>query len=524
MKNIITFFVFCFASIMFCQAQYLDTSFGTQGSVSEIFTGKQSRPEEIIHLADGKFLILSFRYVWFGGMWSNFEFYLSKYHSNGQIDTSFGTNGFLAYSSPGTSQAAPLLNMFKLNDNKIMVHCYHNNITKLIRFTSTGSIDSSFGTNGEVNLLIGEYYKIVQTANNKFLLLGQHYDGYNYMYQFARLNTNGTFDTTFGTNGTKIVDPTAYRFDLITDIASTTDNKIITIGMAYDSSTTTKGVVARFTSLGVLDTSFGTNGLVTLAVNTPGNNALLKNVAIQQNNGTIVVCGDAMSPGGTGGFYGAQPFLAKLNNNGKMVQQFGTNGIKYYNTTFQANDSFTGINFHNNTILISGTASKPFPYMQTFYYLRLVNDDGSDAINFGNNGTMLLNLGTTTPDVVNHFNKTLIVDNQIYGLGMSTYIKGLDYATTFFKLKKETLSTNEQLAQQFNMYPNPATNIVNITNSENLVVEKVIVYDIAGKQLSTQAFNNEQNIQLNVENLATGNYLLHLHTSQGVAIKKLVKL
>lgn len=524
MKKIITFFVLCFTSVMFCQAQYLDANFGNQGSVSEIFAGKQSRPEEIIYLDDGKFLILSFRYVWFGGMWSNFEFYLSKYHSNGQIDTSFGTNGFLVYSSPSTSQAAPLLNMFKLNDNKIMVHCYHNNITKLIRFTNTGAIDSSFGTNGEVNLLIGEYSKIVQTANNKFLLLGHYYDGYNYMYQFARLNVNGTFDTTFGTNGAKIVDPTAYRFDLITDIVYTTDNKIITIGMSYDSSTTTQGVVARFTSLGVLDTSFGTNGLVTLAVNTPGNNALLHDVAIQQNNGAIVVCGDAMSPGGIGGFYKAQPFLAKLNTNGTIDQQFGTNGIKYYNTTFQADDSFTGINFHNNTILISGKASKPYPYVQSSYYLRLVNNDGSDVIDFGNNGTILLNLGTTTPDVVNQFNKTLIVDNQIYGLGMSTYIKGLDYATTFFKLKKETLSNNEQLAQQFNMYPNPTTNVVNITNSENLMVEKVIVYDIAGKQLSTHLFNNEPNIQLNIENLASGNYLLHLHTSQGVAVKNLIKL
>src|SRR5690606_1629301 len=32
------------------------------------------------------------------------------------------------------------------------------------------------------------------------------------------------------------------------------------------------------------------------------------------------------------------------------------------------------------------------------------------------------------------------------------------------------LSTNEQLATKFNMYPNPATNVVNITNSENMQV------------------------------------------------------
>jgi len=86
-----------------------------------------------------------------------------------------------------------------------------------------------------------------------------------------------------------------------------------------------------------------------------------------------------------------------------------------------------------------------------------------------------------------------------------------------------TLSTNEQLATKFNLYPNPATNVVNITNNENMQVQQVTVYDIAGKQLNTQTFNNETQIQLNVENLANGTYMLHLQTAQGTAVKKLVK-
>ncbi len=85
------------------------------------------------------------------------------------------------------------------------------------------------------------------------------------------------------------------------------------------------------------------------------------------------------------------------------------------------------------------------------------------------------------------------------------------------------LSTNEQLAAKFNLYPNPATSVVNITNAENMLVNQVAIYDIAGKQLSTQNFNNEAEIQLNVENLASGTYMLHLQTKQGTAVKKLVK-
>ncbi|SEH59918.1 Por secretion system C-terminal sorting domain-containing protein, partial [Paenimyroides aquimaris] len=39
----------------------------------------------------------------------------------------------------------------------------------------------------------------------------------------------------------------------------------------------------------------------------------------------------------------------------------------------------------------------------------------------------------------------------------------------------------------------------------------------------TQNFNEQTEIQLHVENLASGTYLLHLQTNEGMAVKKLVK-
>src|SRR5690554_822637 len=87
----------------------------------------------------------------------------------------------------------------------------------------------------------------------------------------------------------------------------------------------------------------------------------------------------------------------------------------------------------------------------------------------------------------------------------------------------DALSADEWVSSKFNLYPNPATNVVNITNSENMLVQQVAVYDVTGKQLSTQTFNNESQIQLNVENLASGVYMLHIETNAGIAVKKLVK-
>ena len=85
------------------------------------------------------------------------------------------------------------------------------------------------------------------------------------------------------------------------------------------------------------------------------------------------------------------------------------------------------------------------------------------------------------------------------------------------------LSAKSVLAQNFNLYPNPATNMVHITNTENMLVNQIEVYDTTGKLITTESYNNETEIQLNVEHLASGTYMLHLQTNEGTAVKKLVK-
>ena len=95
--------------------------------------------------------------------------------------------------------------------------------------------------------------------------------------------------------------------------------------------------------------------------------------------------------------------------------------------------------------------------------------------------------------------------------------------TALKSVPPEVLSTNTFLSEKFNLFPNPASDVVNISNSENMIINKVDVYDTTGKLIDTQKFNNETEIQLNVETLNSGTYLLHLQTNEGIAVKKLVK-
>src|SRR5690554_5385530 len=85
------------------------------------------------------------------------------------------------------------------------------------------------------------------------------------------------------------------------------------------------------------------------------------------------------------------------------------------------------------------------------------------------------------------------------------------------------LSINEQLATKFSVFPNPASNVVTITNSENIGIEQIKVFDMSGKAIQSQLFDNENEVQLTIEDLASGTYMLHIKANEGVAVKKITK-
>ena len=86
-----------------------------------------------------------------------------------------------------------------------------------------------------------------------------------------------------------------------------------------------------------------------------------------------------------------------------------------------------------------------------------------------------------------------------------------------------TVSINEFVSDKFNLYPNPATSVVTISNSENIGIKELLIYDITGRQISIYSYKNENEVQLNIDNLSSGTYFLHIVTDEGTGIKKLVK-
>src|SRR5690554_287972 len=85
------------------------------------------------------------------------------------------------------------------------------------------------------------------------------------------------------------------------------------------------------------------------------------------------------------------------------------------------------------------------------------------------------------------------------------------------------VSINEFVSSKFNLYPNPATNIVTISNNEHVGINQLMVYDVTGKQISTYSYKDEHEVQVNVDGLNSGIYFLHIVTDEGTGVKKLFK-
>jgi uncharacterized delta-60 repeat protein len=177
------------------------------------------------------------------------------------------------------------------------------------RFLSTGKVDSSFSGDGKesYNFTPGlnvEDLNAVAISGDKVIMAGraQAADGWDFLV--ARLNSNGSVDTSFGSGGSVLWSHTSD--DALYDIAIQSDGKIVVSGRANGNA-----VVARFNTDGSFDSGFGSGGVAT---NFAGDDGV--GLAIQGDGKILVSCGvvsQALS-------------ATRLNADGTVDATFGSGG------------------------------------------------------------------------------------------------------------------------------------------------------------------------------------------------------
>jgi uncharacterized delta-60 repeat protein len=258
----------------------LDGSFGSNGKTVTSISGGHDYGNGAVIQTDGKILV--------GGQ-SSFDLFAARYDNNGNLDTSFGTSGIVITDMGGGTDDNGRAIALQL-DGKILVAGGRYNPTldfAVVRYNANGTLDTSFGTGGMVTTPIGNGNEIAMAIaiqpDGKILLAGYSDSAY---FALARYTSFGTLDTTFGSTG-KVTTSLGTGAHCANAIALQTDGKILIAG-SYMNGTNMDVVLVRYTSDGLLDTSFGNGGVVKTAVGT-GNDY---GTAISlQSDGKILVAG-----------------------------------------------------------------------------------------------------------------------------------------------------------------------------------------------------------------------------------------
>jgi len=244
----------------------IDSSFANQG----VLSFKYGRSTGILNMDlqdDGKYVFGCIGVI----DTLDVDFLVTRFHPDGTIDTSFNHTGW-TYFDFMTRENIPF-DMFVQKDHKIFLSgcsgVYPKANFAFVRYHEDGSLDSSFGTNGSTQTdFAGNQdvaYSSILQDDGSFYVSGTVRDSIsNYDFALAKYNPDGSLDKQFGNEGKRTYDFKG-PVDLGLYMKQQKDGKLLVCG---ENNILTKNsfVVVRFNKDGTIDQSFGTNGIASLDV------------------------------------------------------------------------------------------------------------------------------------------------------------------------------------------------------------------------------------------------------------------
>jgi uncharacterized delta-60 repeat protein len=266
----------------------LDPSFGNAGQVITSVGTSNAVAQAAAIQSDGKILVAGYGFS--GG---NEDFALARYKTNGALDSSFGSSGVILTGLGSGGAKASAVNL--QTDGKILLagQAQVGSATNfaLLRYATNGVLDNSFGSFGRVTTDFGNGssacgYAMALQPDGKILVTGGAALGGVEYVALARYNTNGTLDSSFGSGGEMITQVGSIS-DYANAIALQQNGRIIVAGASFQGANNAYAVL-RYNSDGSLDTTFGTGGEVVIGIT--GNDDVASAVALD-STGRIVIAG-----------------------------------------------------------------------------------------------------------------------------------------------------------------------------------------------------------------------------------------
>jgi uncharacterized delta-60 repeat protein len=320
MKKLIipTFCLFVLCTVpSFAQYGILDTGFDSDGRVTTFVGNSSQGGRDLVIQPDGKILLAGTSYT--DVILLNAT--ICRYLDNGHLDSSFGTNGVVIHDLDYTENTGEALAI--QDDGKILVGGYQYNLAAtssdfvVTRLFSDGSIDSSFGMLGTATIDFNTFDQLsdmIIQPDGKIVVTGTTRTGTYRDIGIARLDANGTIDSTFDLDGKQVYSLNP-EHDYAKEIDLQNDGKILiggyaNIGSNYDF------LILRYHPNGMLDSTFHQDGMVNIGFGIGLDHCLALKI---QPDGNILAGGITVTTQG-------MLSLARFKPNGDLDSTFGTDG------------------------------------------------------------------------------------------------------------------------------------------------------------------------------------------------------
>ncbi len=211
--------------------------------------------------ADGKIIVAGYFVS------ENADLALARFNSNGLLDTTFDGDGIAVFVLPETQV---VFDIAIQPDGKIILGGNTGTTVSVqdfmvVRLNANGTPDASFGPTGngvvQTSFNAGDSLSSVALQTDGKIVAGGSTSGTNLDFALMRVTATGSLDTTFDTDG-KLT--TSIRQDEgISKVLIQPDGKIIATGNTRNPGQNVDTAIVRYNPNGSLDTSFDVDGIAT---------------------------------------------------------------------------------------------------------------------------------------------------------------------------------------------------------------------------------------------------------------------
>jgi uncharacterized delta-60 repeat protein len=296
-----------------------DLTFGTNGRVADLFSAvTNSRPDGMLIQPDGKIVVAGDCTV------STGVICVARRLPSGAPDLDFGTQGAIVTTEEISNFSSIKVVMQPGGKLVIASTCSPSSFCA-IRLNSNGTRDSSFGTNGKVTIPNGgstaSTTAFAQQRDGKLVFAGPcNLAG----HCVARIDANGLIDSSFGAGGVVfVVTPTGVESGSIDSIAISeqTDGKLVLSGKcrvlaAPPLPQADAPCAFRRQSNGAPDLSYGSDGFASARISADG--VFYVGAAVTQPDDAVVI-------GGSCGLRSATSCIARFDSGGRFDSSLQAN-------------------------------------------------------------------------------------------------------------------------------------------------------------------------------------------------------